>query len=131
MNTNYLDNKIMDHVFGKTTYTAPTTFYFGLSTSAANKTGTVVEPSGNNYSRVSVTNNTTNFANASNGTKSTGADVVFTAPSGSWGTIKSVFIADASSSGNVLVMADVTAVTIDGSSPTPTFASGAFSILNS
>lgn len=131
MNTNYLDNKMLDHVWGKTTYTAATTVYFGLSTSAANKSGTVAEPSGNNYARVSMTNNTTNFPNASSGNKATGAAVTFGAPSGSWGTIKSVFIADASSGGNVLVMADITAVALDGSSPAPSIALGAFTFAHS
>lgn len=131
MNTNYLDNKVLDHVWGKTTYTGASTVYFGLSTSAANKTGTVSEPSGNNYARVSVTNNTTNFPNASNGGKSTGSTVTFGAPSGSWGTIKSVFIADASSGGNVLVMADITPVALDGSSAAPSIGSGAFSFAHS
>jgi hypothetical protein len=101
--TNYLENELLDHVFGGTDYSRPATLYIGLSTSDPGETGsTSGEPSGNNYARVSVTNNDTNFPEASSGAKSNGTAIEFPEASGSWGTITHFFIADAASGGNVI-----------------------------
>jgi hypothetical protein len=60
--SNYLDGKILDHLFGATTYTAPATLYFGLSTTTIYPDGSgITEPVANAYTRVAVANNTTNF----------------------------------------------------------------------
>jgi hypothetical protein len=101
--TTYLRNKVLDHIYGATAYTAPATHYLGLSTTtpAADGTG-VTEPSGNNYSRVAITNNTTKFPNASAGAKANGEEIVFPTPSGSWGTCTYWVLYDASSGGNLL-----------------------------
>lgn len=99
----YLENKVLDHVFGATSFSAPATLYIGLSTTTITDAGgNITEPSGNGYARVSVTNNTTNFPNASGGSKSNGTAITFPTASGSWGTVVDFFIADASSSGNIL-----------------------------
>jgi hypothetical protein len=106
--TDYLNNKILDMVFGAAPYTAPATLYIGLSTSASNKSGTAVEPSGGGYARVPLTNNIANFPIAIGGTKSNAAQVTFSTPTADWGTILSLFVADAPSGGNLLAMADLT-----------------------
>ena len=51
-----IDNEILDHFTGKTTWTAPVATYIGLSSTTPTKTGTnVTEPSGNGYARSEVT----------------------------------------------------------------------------
>ncbi len=123
--TDYLENAILDHILGKVAYTAPTTIYVGLANAVA-EDGTITgEPSGYNYSRVQVTNNTTNFPAASGGSKSNGTDIVFNEASGSWGTINYVFLADADvGSGNVLLYARLTNPKTIGSGDTVKFEAG-------
>jgi len=101
--TYYTDNALINQLFGNTAYSTPTTYYFGLSTSAPAQGGTgVTEPSGNGYARVAVTNNTTNFPAASNGSKTNGTAITFPTSTGSWGTVSYFVIYDASSAGNLI-----------------------------
>lgn len=101
--TTYLRNQVLDHIYGATAYTAPATHYLGLSTSTPALGGTgVTEPSGNNYSRVAITNNATKFPAASAGAKANGEEIAFPTPSGSWGTCTYWVLYDASSGGNLL-----------------------------
>ena len=107
--SDYLEAKLLDHVFGKTNaYTAPTTLYLALFTVTPSDSGGGTEASGGGYSRLAITNNTTNFPNATGSsptTKTNGADFAFPAAnadvsSGSnmvaWGLF------DASSNGNLI-----------------------------
>jgi len=117
--TNYTNNKILDMVFGASAYTPPSTLYIGLSTASAIKSGSAVEPSGGGYARVPLANNLTNFPAAVSGTKSNAVQLTFPTPTANWGTILSLFVADAPSGGNVLAMADLTVPTaiVSGSAP--------------
>jgi hypothetical protein len=108
--SNYLENKVLDHVLTATAYTQPSTRYLALFTNtsgnaAANlEAGTLTdEISGNSYTRKTVT-----FAAASGGTSATNATVTFDAATGNWGTITHVAVMDASTSGNVLFWGAVT-----------------------
>ncbi len=105
----YLKQKLLNLPLGGAAFSAPATVYFAAFTvSPTQKTDTATEPTGNNYSRVSVTNNTTNFPTATltgDGTryqKLNAAALNFPAPSGSWGNISAIGIYDASTSGNLL-----------------------------
>lgn len=110
--SNYLENKVLDHVLTSTGYTAPTTRYLALFTNtsgsaAANlEAGTLtdeVSPTASAYARKAVT-----FAAASGGSSATNATVTFDAATASWGTITHVAVMDASSGGNVLFYGAVT-----------------------
>ena len=49
--SDYWENKILDHIFGKGSYTPPT-IYVGLSTADPTDDGSgLAEPSGNGYAR--------------------------------------------------------------------------------
>jgi hypothetical protein len=112
--TNYLENKLIDQIFRGVTYTFPGTLYVGLLTSAPSDASSGTEVSGNNYGRVGVTANTSNWAatdaagstaNPSGGTSGTTSNngvLSFNTPSGNWGTITHFGIYDASTSGNLL-----------------------------
>jgi hypothetical protein len=108
--SNYLENKVLDHVLTATAYTQPVTRYIGLftntSTNAASnlEAGTLTdEVSGGSYARKTVT-----FSAASNGTSSTSATVTFDTATGNWGTITHVAVMDALTNGNVLFWGAVT-----------------------
>jgi hypothetical protein len=121
--TDLVNNKVLDCFFGGVAITPPTTLYVGLSLTKSYKGGYISEPTGGAYSRIAVTNNLTQFLAASAGTKSNAAALTFSAPSAGWGSILSVFIADALSGGNVLAMADLPAPrTINGGDPAPSIA---------
>ena len=131
--SDYLELKILDHVFGKTAYTAPATVYIGLWTTAGSLTdasdGTAAtEVTGGGYARVAVTNNTTNWPNAASGSKSSGAAFDFGTASGNLGTINQMAVLDASSGGNILAWADLTAAKTVNSGDTYKFNSGDLTI---
>ena len=126
--TNYLENKILDHILGRVTYTAPETLYIGLATSVDDEGNIVGEPSGETgYARVEVPNNTTNFPNAINGTKSNGIDINFPSATGDWGTINYTFIADGDIEDegvNVLLYSELTVSKIINAGDTVSFLAG-------
>ena len=49
--TNYLEDKIWNHVFGSTSYTKPTNWYVGLLTAAPSDSAGGTEVSGGSYAR--------------------------------------------------------------------------------
>jgi len=100
--TFYSANRVLDFNFGGTSYSQPATYYFGLSTTTINIDGTgATEPSGGAYARVALTNNKTNWGNASNASLTNSTAVQFIESTASWGTITYVGMWDASSSGNI------------------------------
>jgi hypothetical protein len=101
--SDYLENKLVDHVFGGSAYTAPGTIYLALFTANPGDDDSGTELSGNNYSRKAVSFTVTDNA-ATNS-----AAVEFDAASGSWGTITHVGLYDASTSGNLIAHAALTA----------------------
>lgn len=104
--SDYTEKKILDLIFGNTAYSIPATLYIGLFTVTPADDGTGgTEVTGGSYARVALTNNTTNFPNATGGdpsTKSNGIAVTFPAATANWGTVVGVGIFDASTSGNLL-----------------------------
>lgn len=107
MISTYLAHKLLDHVFGKTTYTGPTTLYIALFTTMPDADGVGgVEVSGGSYARVASTNDTTNWPNASLRQKKNGADLTFVQASADWGDVVGAGIYDALSSGNLLVFGE-------------------------
>lgn len=109
----YLEGKILDHVLGRTTYTAPATLYAALFTSAPNDAGGGTEVSAGGYARVAITNNTTNFPNASGSSKSLAVAHVFPTASAVWGSVVAVGLYDASTGGNLLYWASITPRTVN------------------
>lgn len=108
--SDYLENAILDHVLGSTSYTKPGTVYVALYTTAPSDGGGGTEVSTGvwtNYSRSSVTNNSTNWPAASSGVKANGTEISFgTATiSGAAPTVVAMGIFDAASAGNLLFWA--------------------------
>jgi hypothetical protein len=114
----YLEQKIMDHVFNRVDYdTAAQTTWVALYTSATADAGTGTEVTGGSYAREQVGHNsgtpTPKWALAAvNGTAyrvDNVQDIVYTQASASWGTVGWTAIIDASSAGNWLAHGALTA----------------------
>lgn len=100
--SDYLENKVMLHVFGGTAYTAPATLYLALYTVAPTDTGGGTECSGTSYARQTVAFTVTND------TASNTSAVEYPTAGSSWGTIVAVGILDQSTSGNLLAYGNLT-----------------------
>jgi len=102
--SNYLETKILDHVFGGTAYTAPTTKYLALFTAAPGEAGggTEVSTSGTAYVRQTVA-----FTTSGDTTSNTAA-VEFPTATANYGTVTHVGVFDASTGGNLMAYAALT-----------------------
>ena len=105
--TNYLETEILDHVFAGAAYTAPGTHYLALFTAVADgEAGSVTEvsTSGTAYARVAVS-----FTTSGDTTSNSGAVEYATATGSGFGTVTHVGVYDASTSGNLMCYATLTA----------------------
>jgi hypothetical protein len=136
--SDYLENKLIDHVFRGTAYTAPGTIYVALFTSSCSDSAGGTEVTGGSYARPSITSNGTNWANTqasgtgvssgTGGTTSNSSAVNFATPSAGWGTVTYWGLYDASTSGNLLICAALTASKTINSGDTVSFAGGALTV---
>jgi hypothetical protein len=112
--SNYLENKVLDHVLRNTAYTQPSGLWLALfnntstNTAANLEAGTLTDEtstSGTAYARKTVA-----FSASSSGTAATSATVTFDAATANWGTITHVAIMDGATAGagNVLFYGAVT-----------------------
>ena len=121
--TDLANNKVLDCFFGGVAISPPATLYVGLSQTKSFKGGYTLEPSGGAYARVAVPNDLGRFPSATSGSKSNALPITFPTPSGAWGPVLSVFVADAAVGGNVLATADLPSPrTINAGDPAPTIA---------
>ena len=101
--SDFLENAVLDHVFGGTAYTAPSTLYVALFTAAPSDSGGGTEVSGGSYARKSMPDMDISGTSPTQATN--GAAVEFVTATGSWGTVTHVGVYDASSSGNLMAYA--------------------------
>lgn len=105
--SDYLEDKVLKHVFTNTAYTSPTTLYVALFTVAPSDTGggTEVSTSGTAYARQAMgfTVSGTSPTQATNS-----STVEWSTATASWGTVVAAAVFDASSGGNMLAWADLT-----------------------
>ncbi len=103
--TDYLEDALLKHVFTNTAYTSPTAVYAALFTVAPSDTGGGTEVSGGAYARQSMA-----FSVSGTGTLATNsAAVEYPTATADYGTVVAVGIFDASTSGNLLAYANLTA----------------------
>jgi len=99
--TDYLEDKIINHVFGSTTFTKPTNYYVGLLTAtpadASGSPGT--EVSGGSYVRMVCAFTITGSGTAQAANTSA---ITFPTATADWGIIGWIGIYDALSSGNLV-----------------------------
>jgi hypothetical protein len=101
--SDYLENQLCDAVLGGGTWTRPTTVYVALFTAGPDDAGAGTEVSGGSYAREAVTNNATNFPNASGGTKTNATEIEFATATANWGNITGVGFFTESTGGNCLL----------------------------
>ena len=104
--SDYLEDKVLDHVFGGVSYTAPATLYVALYTVAPDDTGggTEVTTVGTAYVRQTAT---FTVSGTSPTTASNSAAIEYPTATANYGTVVAVGILDASSAGNLLAYADL------------------------
>lgn len=107
--SNYLENKLLDHVLTSTPYAQPGARYLALFNNTSGNAATNLEAgiltdevSGGSYARVAVT-----FGAAVNGTATNNTQITFPVATADWGTITHVAVMDALTGGNVLLWAPV------------------------
>lgn len=101
--TNDLETRVLQWALTNGSPTRPTTWYVGLFTAAPGETGGGTEVSGGSYARTAAT-----FTVSGDTATNSGA-VEFPTATGSWGTITHAAVFDASSGGNMLLYAALTA----------------------
>jgi len=117
--SDYLELKVLDHVFGKAAYTIPTA-YVGLSTAdPLDDASGLAEPAGGAYARITTAAIDWNAAAA--GAISNATALAFATATASWGTITHFAIFDAATAGNLLASGTLTVSKTVGSGDSITF----------
>jgi hypothetical protein len=99
--SDYLENKLIDHFLGTTTFTKPDAVYVGLYSVAPSDAGGGTEISGGSYARQSAA-----FSASSSGATSNSANVDFVGMPAV--TVVAIGIHDASTAGNLLLWGTLT-----------------------
>ncbi len=95
-----LDDKILEHIVGKTAYPMPTA-YLAVSTANPLNTGAgLAEPVGYGYARIAT--NAASWNNAAAGSITNAIALSFPGATGAWGTITYYALMDALTGGNML-----------------------------
>lgn len=133
--TTYLDNAIVNSVFGGVAWTAPATLYVGLSSTLPTVAGAgITEPpiGTAGYARAAVTNNATNWPTTTTNNKSNGVAVTFPTSTGAWlasANLGYLFFSDAATAGNILGFAALNNPQVVASSgATLSFAAGSLDV---
>jgi hypothetical protein len=121
--SDYLANALLNHIFGKGTYTPPENIYVELSTTAPTDAGTnVTPPSGGGYARKQTAPADWNVS--ANRLIDNANAIEFAEASGSWGTLSHFALFDEASGGNVLGWGALTTPKAVESGDTARFAAG-------
>jgi hypothetical protein len=137
--SDYLENKLIDHLFRTATFAKPAALYIALFTAAPADLGGGTEVVGGGYLRANLAPLDTNWKATQGGTSgasagtggvtSNAAAITFPTPTGNWGTVTHFGIFDAASAGNLLIWDALTAArTILNGDPAPSFAIDALQI---
>jgi hypothetical protein len=99
--SDYLEDKLIDHFLGTTTFTKPSAVYVALYTVTPSDVGGGTEVTGGSYARQTAT-----FTASSGGATSNDANIDFTTMPAA--TVVAIGIHDASTSGNLLLWGTLT-----------------------
>ena len=98
--SDYWENEILDHIFGKGNYSPPT-IYVGISTADPGDSGAgLTEPSGGGYARRQTMSADWNAA--ADGLLDNANTITFNVATGDWGTLTHFALFDAATAGNML-----------------------------
>ncbi len=119
--TDYTENKVLDHVVGKTSWTMPA-IWVARCTAAPSDTGGGTEVTGGAYARKATA--AADWAASAAGATSNATVLTFVTPSASWGTVTHFALMDALTVGNMIAWAPLTTSQAIGSGNTVSFAVG-------
>lgn len=102
--SDYLEGKVLDHIFGLASFSAPATVYMALFTATPGDSGGGTEVTGGSYVRKAVTNDNTQWSRTGDTVTNLNA-IDFVTPTADWGIVGWVGVYDASTSGNLLFWA--------------------------
>lgn len=130
--SDYLENKLIDHVFRAQAYTAPATIYVALYTTACTDAAGGTEVTGGSYARPGVASSLANWAgtqaaasttasSGTGGTTSNNAAIAFATPTAGWGLVTHIGLIDALTAGNLLVCTALTTTKTINSGDTVSF----------
>lgn len=117
--SNYAENLLLKWLLTTGSVTRPTAWYIALHTADPTDAGTGTEVSGGSYTRMAAT-----FGEPASGTTANNATITFPTASASWGTLTHLSIWDASTAGNMLMSAPLTASAAIGSGTTYSLTAG-------
>ena len=137
--SDYLENKLVDHVLRGQVYTPPATIYVALYTSACSDAAGGTEVSGGAYARAPLTSSLANWSgtqgagstaasSGTSGTASNNAIINFANPTASWGTVSYVGLTDAATGGNLLVCTALITPKTISSGDTTSFPAGSLTL---
>jgi len=121
--TDFMENKIIDHMLRAQAYTPPATVYVALFTAAPSDAGGGTEVSGGAYARQAVT-----LAAASGGASENSAEITFPTATADWGTVTHLALMDALTVGNMLMHTPLDASKTVNNGDTFKIAAGALDI---
>lgn len=127
--TDYLEQKLLDHIFTDPTYTPPTTLYVSLSSTTPTEAGAnITEPSGGSWARVATT--AADWAAATGtapATKANSATITFPTATADWlagANLTNFVLYDAAAAGNAIAFGAVTVPKPILNGDTPSFPAG-------
>jgi hypothetical protein len=137
--SDYLENKLVDHLFRTTSFSKPAALHIGLLTAAPSDSSAGTEVSGGAYARVqrdpldanweATQGGTTGASSGTGGLTQNVAALTFPTPTANWGTVTHLAIFDAATAGNMLMYGTLAnAKTINNGDPAPSFAAGQLDI---
>jgi hypothetical protein len=137
--TNYLENRLVDHLFRAQTLTAPANLHVSLHTADPGETGASELTTAGAYARAAVTSSLANWAGtqgagttvASSGTggvTSNNGVISFPTPTANWGTVSHFAIWDAASGGNPLLYGALASSKTINSGDAVSFAAGTLTV---
>jgi len=103
--SDYLQDKLINHVFRNIAYAQPTNLYVALYSDDPTDADTGTELSGDGYARTAAV---FDAPTAGSGTTQNSADITFPAATADWVTITHIGIRDAASGGNLLTFKALT-----------------------
>jgi hypothetical protein len=119
--SDYLENKVLDHILGTTSYTMPDDVYLALYTTTPTDSTSGTEVAGGSYARKIIT-----FGASSSGAATNNTNVDFTLMPTC--TVTGIAVLDALTSGNILVYGALGSSKAVSSGDTLRIASGDLSI---
>ena len=137
--SDYLENKLVDHLFRTAAFAKPAGIFVALFTAAPTDAGGGTEIAGGSYARVNLPPLDTNWkatqggvsgvSSGAGGLTSNAVAITFPVPTANWGTATHFGLFDAASGGNLLIWDALTAPrTIINGDPAPSFTVDALTV---